>query len=117
MNVVFFYSNSLDTSDYGFAVVEESVHNEAGGDGKCEEVDHRIGSWEVEGTICVVALEIEGTSLMVEDGTDIIRMSKTIVGRLTAKGHIAKEPGLRFIESSVTTQWMGKFNSRWCSIG
>ena len=109
MNVVFFYLNSLDTIDYGFAVVEKSVYNETGREGKCEEVDHCIGSWEVEGTVCVVLSEIKGASLRVEDDTDVVWFSETIVGHLTAKGHIAKEPHLRVIESSsLRNGWDGK---------
>ena len=79
---------------YCARVVQNCMDEQRGGQRKCEEVDHGVGTREVQRAVGLVLGEIKPAAGGIEDLRGIIRAAEAVEWAAATHGHIREVPGL-----------------------
>ena len=83
------------------------MNEQCGRQRKCEKVDYRVGTREVQRAVGLVIAEAELAARGVEDSCDIVRTAEAVVHVLSTDGHIREVPGL-WLRAFVRTMAHGR---------
>ena len=109
----------LDSVVYRTSMVQNRMNEQGGRQRKCEKVDHRKGTGEIQRAIGLVLVEVELMTRGIEYLCDIVRLTEAVVRALPADRHICEVPGLYWpFVRRVRAGWgeQGE-NLRWCDKG
>jgi len=98
MDVICLDSHFFEAVEEGATVVEEGVDDDAGAEGKGEEIGHGVGGGEVEGRVILVGIKIKGV-VWTEDAGDVVDVAEFVKGFDGRDGKVGELPDVGVVES------------------
>ena len=87
MDIVPLDPDAFDAIDEAATVIKRGVDDDAGGEGKSEEVGDGVGGREVEWGVELVGGDVEGV-VCFEDAFDVVGFTETIIGNIGGNGKV-----------------------------